>query len=316
MKYLRVIFSALFIGMVWFSSGQSLNDAGTVFNEAIQFQKEQQNDQAIEAYKKCISIASQLGPEGDDLKMKSQTQLSNIFLSKGIDAYKSKDPDNAIVFLSESYNYAETTGDLEGMQKASKMLGSVYSYKGKVAIKEKDFNASIDFLNKAIGYNPDTDYYYYLVYAYSKNDDEPNMKAAIDKLIEIGGNDNEDVIKAKSVVSKFYLANAVDAAKKQDYKKVIEIINTGFAYDDKDPMAYYYLAVAHNSLSQFDEAIQAAEAGIGLEKEDASNFYFEAGKAYEGLGKNDKACENYKKVTQGPNLEAAKYQITTALKCQ
>lgn len=315
MNYLKSLLTVIFATMIVSLMAQTLNDAGSLFNEAIQLQKDGQNEQAITAYKNCIDIASQLGMEGDDLKMKSQSQLETIYLNMGIEAYKSKKPDEAINYLSESYNYAELTGDTEGMQKVNKLLGSVYSYKGKVSLKQKDFTAAADFLNKAIGYYPDTDEYYYLVYTYSKSNDETNMIATMDKLIELGRDGNEDVQKAKSVVSKYYLADAVDAAQDQNFGKVIDIITKSFAYNDKEPLAYYYMAVAYNAQKEYDKAIQAAETGIALVKDDPSNYYFEAAKGYEGLGKNDKACENYKKVTDGPNLEAAKYQITTVLKC-
>ncbi len=44
-------------------------------------------------------------------------------------------------------------------------------------------------------------------------------------------------------------------------------------------------------------------------------MYFALGQAYEGKGDAGGACTAYKNVTSGPNVEAAKYQITTVLKC-
>ncbi len=316
MKYFKSLLTLIFASLVVSLSAQTLNEAGAEFNEGIKLQKEGQSEQAITAFKNAVEISEQLGVEGDDLKMKSQKQLAGIYLNMGIGSYKSKKPDDAIKYLSESFNYAELIGDTKGMQKANKLLGGVYSYKGKVALKQKDFTASADFLNKSLEYYPDTDEYYYLVYAYSKGKDEANMKAAMDKLLEMGGEDNEDVQKAKSIVSKYYISDAVEAAKTQNYNKVIEIITRSFAYNDKEPLAYYYLATAYNAQKEYDKAIQAAETGVALEQEDPSNYYFEAARGYEGLGKNDKACDNYNKVTDGPNLEAAKYQISTVLNCK
>jgi len=38
--------------------------------------------------------------------------------------------------------------------------------------------------------------------------------------------------------------------------------------------------------------------------------------AYQGNGDNANACANFKKVKEGPNVDAAKYQVEQVLKCK
>ena len=86
-------------------------------------------------------------------------------------------------------------------------------------------------------------------------------------------------------------------------------------YNYLETTAYYYQALSNNNLENWDEAISAAELGVKAEKEDKSNLYFELGRAYEGKGDATKACDAYKGVTSGPNVDAANYQRATVLSC-
>ena len=78
----------------------------------------------------------------------------------------------------------------------------------------------------------------------------------------------------------------------------------------------YYLTLAYNNTKAFDKALATGEQGLGIAGDNAFNLHFEIGRAYEGLGEAKKACDHYKSVTGGPNVEAAKYQAETVLKCK
>ncbi|MBE9492026.1 MAG: hypothetical protein IMY70_04015, partial [Bacteroidetes bacterium] len=123
MKQVKIILIFVLAGFVLSAVAQTINEAGTVFNEAIQLAKDEQNEAAVKIYDKCINICEQLGEEGEDLKMKAQTQITIMCSKMGIDAYKTKKPDEAIAYLNKSYKYAEIIVDKKAMDKATKYLG-------------------------------------------------------------------------------------------------------------------------------------------------------------------------------------------------
>ena len=70
-----------------------------------------------------------------------------------------------------------------------------------------------------------------------------------------------------------------------------------------------------NQEKAYSKAIEAANKALELNEGDKSDIYFEIGQAQEGKGNTAGACSAYKKVTGGNNIETAKYQMTTVLKC-
>ncbi len=78
---------------------------------------------------------------------------------------------------------------------------------------------------------------------------------------------------------------------------------------------YYYLAIAYNKTKAYSKAIEAANKALGMKEGDKSDIYFELGQALQGKGDASGACGAYKKVSTGPNVDAAKYQVEQILKC-
>ena len=95
----------------------------------------------------------------------------------------------------------------------------------------------------------------------------------------------------------------------------VKYINDSFKYAPGNADAYYYLAIAYNKTKEFAKAVEAANKAISKKEGDKSDIYFELGKALEATGDTAGACDAYKKVTTGPNVDVAKYQITQTLKC-
>ena len=75
--------------------------------------------------------------------------------------------------------------------------------------------------------------------------------------------------------------------------------------------------MAYNSAKQFTKGIEAAKKALELKKEgDKNPIYFVLAQAYQGAGDNANACKYFKMVKQGPNVDAAKYQVEQVLKCK
>ena len=317
MKFAKTVLIVLLSLMISWTYGQTLNDAGTAFNEGIKLSKEENTKGAIQAYENCIQICDQLGEEGNELKQKSQAQIVSIYTNLGTKSYKEKDPDQAIFYLLEAKKFAEEAGNKEGVSKANKYLGYAYTYKGNVELKGEKYENAINNFNSSLEYSPKSiKSYYGLGLAYLKTDDEPKMKEAMDKAISLGGPEDKTVLKAKSAAGKYYLGKSAKTLEKLQYDESIRLLNNSLEYISDNSDTYYYLCIAYNNTNAFDKAVAVGEQGLAIAGEEAFNLHFEVGRAYEGLGESKKACQHYKSVTGGPNVEAAKYQAGTVLKCK
>lgn len=317
MKQLRIIAALILTGFAFTTMAQTLDEAGEAFNEAIQHSKEKNHTEALKSYKTTIVIAEQLGEEGMDLKMKAESQLAGVFFKMGRESYKAKEPDDAISHFTNSYEYAQLVNDEKAMEKAHRYLNYVYSYKGNVMLKKKDYTNAVDFFSRALEYkkdNPKT--YYGLAVAQMREGNEDGMRNAVVNTIKHGEEGSKTVENAKEVAVKYYLNAAMKAAQGKNFPEVVRVINESFKFDDKNPNAYYYLALAYNGMGKYDKAIEAASTGIEANNKNPSNLYFLIGQAHEKKGEKRKACKNYAKVTQGNYVDAATYQMKTVLECK
>jgi tetratricopeptide (TPR) repeat protein len=294
-----------------------MNEAGQAFNEGLQKAKAKDYTAAIESYKSCVEICAGLGVEGEDLKGKAEAQIPIAFYKMGIEQYKAKKLDNAVTSFESAIKNAEAINDESNANKSKKYLCRVYNLKGSGLYKAKKYDEAIAMFDKAKEYDEAYEKTYYSKsLVYRKQNNAELYKAEVDNLIAIGKEGSKTVAKAKSTAVKFFAnSQAGKAIQAGDFKKSIEMMETGAAYGQMNAQAYFFAAVSYNNLSQFAKAVEAGNKGIALEKKSKSNIYFELGKAYEGTGNKAKACSSYKSVIDGPNAEAAKYKVEQELKC-
>ena len=79
------------------------------------------------------------------------------------------------------------------------------------------------------------------------------------------------------------------------------------------------LASSDNGLKKYDEAIEAAKAGIAMEEQTdlkLARYYCEIAKAYEGKKDIANACTYYKKSAFGSFAAYSNDKIKNTLKCQ
>lgn len=316
MYKLKELLTLVLLSFSIIAFSQSINEAGKEFNDGINSAKAGNVEAAIESYNSCINICNILGFEGDDLKSKAQSQLTSIYYKRGVSSYKKKDFTNAIKSFKKSAEIANANGDTKSANKATRLVPKVYYTKGMTQLKKKDFANSLVSLNKAIKISPKyTKAYYGKVLVFKYKDDAENLILATNKIMEVGNTGDKYVNKAKSVTHKYFLANGAEALKKMKYTSAVKNLNLSLDYGTPDADTYYYLALSYNGIKKWDDAVKSAKKAIELKKEGKSDIYFVLGKALEGKSENAAACYAYKKVTDGPNLEAAKYQIEHSLKC-
>jgi len=154
----------------------------------------------------------------------------------------------------------------------------------------------------------------FMLKVYGVTDNLPKMSETLDAItaIEPAG---EIALKGKEFAAKRYSTAGAKALKAKNYTDAIALLSKSIAYGE-DAKSYNYLGIACSSLKKWDDAIVAFNKAIALETKDKSELYFQLGTALQGKGDNAGACDAFKKVTTGPNVKGAEYQIKQVLKCK
>lgn len=316
MRRIKFIALSILISLSISSIAQTLDEAGAAFNEGIQFTQEKKYTEAAAAYEKTIEICKQIGDDAIELELKAEQQLPITYYNMAKGLYESKKYTAAIPVFEKSAQYADQMGEKKTAGAARTYVAGIYTALGNSALKKETYDLAIENYNKALETKPEYyKAYYGLGLVYKKQGNLPLMKESLDKVITMGGDDTKYVGKAKDVASSAYLNEGALALQGGKYSAAIENLTLSQEYNDTEPSAYYYLAVAYNGISKFDEAIASANKALELQTADKSDIYFELGKSYEKKGETTTSCANYKKVTTGNNVDAAKYQMETVLKC-
>jgi len=300
-------------------SAQTVQEAGEKYNEGAGFYQSKNYSAAVKSFEEALKMADKAGPEANDLKSNIQSQLINAYMRNGLAFYKEKDIDKAISELDKSTMLAAQTGNKKMESKTRSITSKIYAAKGNGFLKDEKLDEAKTAYDKALelqGNNLDALYGLGLVFK-SKGDME-NMMNYMDKIVEYGASNPksaEDVDKAKSSASVALLNEAAKALQDKDSQNAITYINDSFKYEPGNADAYFNLSLAYYMSKDWDNSVTAAKKALELKEGDKSGVYFQLGQALEGKGDSSGACNAYKNVTSGPNVEAAKYQITQVLKC-
>jgi tetratricopeptide (TPR) repeat protein len=276
---------------------------------------------AIDQFNLVYQMALTVGTESEDIKILIETQLPILQLKYANELYKAKNIADAITNYLTAKDLAEKVGDTATISKTLDIIPKLYLSQGNDYYKNNDFeNALINF-DKALEFDPE----YAKVYlskglVYKKQDNIPAMMESMEKAVEFGQktNDEKTVTTASNVIRDNYLTNGQKAINAGNFQEAVTLLEQARLIGEPKSGIYYLLAVSYNKLSRWDDAIVAADNGLPLEEDtpDArAKFYFELGNAYLGKGSNQQACDAYKNALYGKNMEAAKYQIETVLKC-
>lgn len=316
LKFTLLIFLT---GLVTLVNGQDLNAAGAKFNEGLELDKAKNYSGAIKAWEESISICNKIGFDADQLKATIQKPLAYTYFKEGITLYKKKSFDGAIKALKSAVKNANEVGDTKTAKQATIYIPKIYSSKGLGLMVKKDYPGALKVFDEAIGFNPKcVDAFYGKGMTYKEMDQLDKAAEAFDQVIKYGANSKSAVKKvesAKEASQKMFEAKAASELQIEHNTEAIALLNNALKYSQSSPNTYYLLALANNKLKKWDATIAAGQKALTLTGVDASAVNFELGKAFEGKHDSANACAAYKKVTTGPNVDAAKFQIKEVLKC-
>lgn len=316
---MKITLLVLFIGLISFASGQDLNAAGAKYNEGLELDKAKNYKGAIEAWKESVSICNAIGFDADELKKTVQDKLGYTYFKEGITQYKKKSFESAVTNLKNAVKVANEVGDTKTAKQASTYIPKIYSTMGLTLLAKKDYDGALKEFDNALSFNPKcVDAFYGKGMTYKEMDNLDLAAAAFDNVLTYGAtisSAEKKVASSKEAAEVMFVAKAAAELQIEHNTEAVALLNKALKYSKSSPNTFYLLALANNKLKNWDATIEAAQKALPLEGVDVSALNFELGKAFEGKGNAANACAAYKKVTKGPNVEAAKFQIKEVLKC-
>jgi tetratricopeptide (TPR) repeat protein len=317
---LPIFLVALLASVTVLVSAQTKDDVINAYNEGAELAKTDTKG-AIDQFNLVHQMALTVGTESDDIRILIETQLPVLQLKYANELYKARNIAEAIPNYIIAKELAQEVGDTATISKTTDIIPKLYLQQGNDLYKNGDLENALVNLDKALEFNPE----YAKVYlskglVYKKQDNIPAMLEAMEKAIEFGEktNDEKTVTSAGNVIRDNYLMNAQKEINEGNFAEAIVLLEKARLYGEPKAGIFYLLAVSNNKLSKWDDAIVAVNNGLPVEEdtpEAKAKFYFELGNAYVGNGNTSEACAAYKNALYGKNMEAAKYQIETVLKC-
>jgi len=312
---LAVLFMAVTV------SAQSVEAVGQKYNEGIELVKAKNYAQAIPALKEAISLGEKAGDAAASMVESAKSALISSYLKQGITLYKKKDFEKALKVLEEGKKVAEQYGDSKSAKKFGSVIPQVLYGYGNYFLKQKKYDEAVAQFDKAIEKKPTCVKAFFGKEAvYKEKGDYAKMKEYADKAVELGKTNSKAAKIAAKAKKMAYLAlykAGGEELTKGNASAAIKYFNDALNYGKGDADLYLNMALAYNSAKNFSKGVDAALKALALkENGDKNAIYFVLAQAYEGKGDTANACKYYKLVKQGPNVDAAKYQMEQVLKCK
>jgi tetratricopeptide (TPR) repeat protein len=240
------------------------------------YERNGQNDKAIEAYRHALRIA----PE------------DAINWSLLGHAYGIKEKDKAI----EAFQQALRINPEDALN--WKCLGLYYGLNGQEA-------KSIEAYIHALGINPDdADGWYYLGNAYVKSEQNDKAIGAFLQSLRI----KSDNAEAWNKLGDSYLYQ-------RKHGKAIEAYQEGLRINPEDAGIWSSLAAAYHASEQITKSIEASEQALRIKPEEAF-YWYNLGIVYSESGQINKAIEAYQQALRiMPEFTFALYNLGVAYKC-
>jgi tetratricopeptide (TPR) repeat protein len=271
---------------------------------------------AIADFEEVIVLAEKLGPQANDLKSKSQTQLPVLYYQVASISMKAKKYDEAIPNLIKTIELADLyANNAPTKEKAVKYLPQLLTGVGSQKFKEKNYPDALKNFDDALKYDPNYAKAFLgkgLVFA--EQFKEKEMLDNLGKAMELSKAvaDQKTIDQAQLRLGSYYVSqgntNLADVDPEDiDYAPAIASFEKALTYNPASADAFYMLAVIWNKSDDYDKAIQNGKKALESET-DATKIAainFELGTAYFGVADYTLACDAFNKAMVGPFAEKA-----------
>lgn len=317
-KFFFTLLVAAIIGSAGVTA-QTLDDVVNKFNAAAELVN---TDAATAAtmLEEAIELANKVGPEADELRLMSQSQLPAVYFRVGTEQQREGNTDAALAAFHKSFDLGLEYNDPNTVARAQNILGRLYLSQGNAAYRANENEQAIDLLTKSVEYDPNNQRTYLLMgLANRRLENLEDMISAMDMAIEKAKADGDDqtLATAEKSVRDYLAVRANRNIQGSRGAEAIDYLNAAIKYGE-EAQTYFLLTLAYNSMQQWGNAITAANKALELEVDDAAEkakIYFEKGNALREKGDTAAACTAFRNAAHGNFTEAANYQIQHVLRC-
>ncbi|HBQ60986.1 MAG TPA: hypothetical protein DD671_15565 [Balneolaceae bacterium] len=339
MKVLKQISLALVAALVAIPAlAQTQAEAITAFNKGYEEAQAGNYDAAIEAYQQALTIANQLGPEGEEIKGKAENQIPVVYFRKAAGVYQNfqknrsiENLDATIEAFKEVVEVGNKFNDQRVVPRAKGNIPRLYYSKSVLLYGNDQLEAAMEAVDEAINRNSNYATAYYHKAKIIKKQGDTDGDGIIDEKIDeamqwydraiqvaetVGDDDLAET--ATEAAHDELLAVGTRASESGDVEYAIEMLTRALNYNDESANVYYRLAEAHNKASNPEEAIDNANQALEYERggrTDKAKIYFELGFAHQTLGNKSTACDAFTNALYGPFKSPAEHKMEFELKC-
>ena len=314
MKLLKMTVASLAMVLVALGvRAQTPQEAADAYSAAGEKIKTRSFVEAIPMLEEAISIGEQAGEGADEIVREAKKMLPGIYFYAGGSLIQGQKPEEAIKYFEKAVTLAQEQEDVRVLGQAKEWVARTYVAMGANAFNSKDYKAAAEIFQKGYDVNPDNpELSLFLAQSYAEMKEYEKAYDAFRGVLALeqhGEKYKAQVADAKTKMAYYMLINANDIASAQP-AQAIEILSESVGIVE-DPQAYMLLLQTANNSKNYNKVIEFGDKAATAQTDAAlkSTAYFFVGAAYDNKGDQAKAIENYKKVTAGPNVAAAKSQI-------
>ena len=314
MKFLSILVA--FLGFTLCSFSQTLPDVVEARNRGTNFMGEGNIESAITEFERCIELAGLVGEDAVYIQFEIEQALPNLYFQ--LVSKVPRDNHAAILeALEKTVEVAERYNDNRTKENAERQMPQVIFALGAAAYQAQNYDEAVKFFDEVIARNPNHAGAYYIkgiIFENALKDEDQmdeNYRLALEKGREFGDARNAQL--AQQRWRNYYYNTGVRAQGGQRWDEAIYSFTKSLEADDAHYESLLGLAISHNARRNWDQAIAFGERALQV-KEDSA-VYWEIGRAYQGKNDNNKACESFRRVTDGPRLENARHEMQHVLRC-
>ena len=239
------------------------------------------------------------------------------------EAAKAKNYAKAYTDFLKAGKLAAAANDKEIANKSTKIAAQIDYLIGKQLVQSEKFDEALKRFEQGIKLLPSyANNYEGKALALKKLERGEEAIAAYNQLIDFGkkNNDAEAVKSGEQGIRDYYIFLASSALGRKaeptasDAREALTHLEKLQTVVTADADAFFYMAVAHNAIGNYNEAVAAADKALGLHKgskTDAAKIYFIKGEALMYNGNTAGAKEAFQNATFGSYKSLAEHYLQT-----
>ncbi|MGL4909154.1 MAG: tetratricopeptide repeat protein [Bacteroidales bacterium] len=303
------------------ANAQTTNEAIEAYKEGVAKVTAHKPQEALAAFKRAITIANEVGDEANEVRKNAQDGVIRVRTKIVEELFKKSDFENALKEMLKAQASAKKYKDDKNLNRINRALPNLYFAMGNENMKNNLFVEAIYDYQKAIELNNNLSHIHLaLGAAFVKIDSVNSALIAFDKTMDVARRSNKpsDANEARKAAKNILLKKGQEAKDNKQFAEAYNSFNAAAKYDENDPDVRLQVTIAANNNSQWQEAIEAGEIALTLEKRDnmRAKIFYQLAYAYEQKGDSQKACENYKQVPATDSDKANADGAIKRLKCQ